>query len=113
MATELNIKDGPAQPDLELGLYPERHLTLTFATDGASLVVGLEKMKEIPDGTEFELKGYVMSEPHRNKAFTALYDVETHTGTIQLMNTVRKRRDSTPKTDPGAPTCTARDVCQT
>jgi len=96
MATELNIKDGPTKPDLELSLGPERHLTLTFATDGEALVVNLETMREIPDGTEFELKGHVMSEPHRNKAFTALYDVETHTGTIQLMDTVTKRRDRTP-----------------
>ena len=86
MATELNIKDGPTKPDLELGLYPERHLKLSFATDGEPIVLHLENMREIPDGTEFELKGQVMSEPHRNKAFTALYDVETHTGTIQLMD---------------------------
>jgi hypothetical protein len=97
MATELNIKDGPTTPDLELGLGPARHLTLTFATDGEPLVVHLETMREIPDGTEFELKGHVMSEPHRDKAFTALYDVETRTGTIQLMNTVSKRRVSTPR----------------
>jgi hypothetical protein len=97
MAAELNIKDGPTTPDLELGLGPGRHLTLTFATDGETLVVHLETMREIPDGTEFELKGHVMSEPHRNKAFTALYDVETHTGTIQLVDTVTKRRDSTPR----------------
>ncbi len=97
MATELNIKDGPATPDLELGLSPERHLTLTFATDGEPLVVHLEKMREIPDGTEFELTGHVMSEPHRNQVFTALHDVETRTGTIQLMDTVNKRRVSTPR----------------
>lgn len=49
------------------------------------------------DGTEFELTGHVMSEPHRNQAFTALYDVETHTGTIPLMDMITKRRVRTPR----------------
>ncbi len=97
MATELNIKDGPTKPDLELGLGPERHLKLSFVTDGEPVVVHLEKMREIPDGTEFELKGHVTSEPHRNKAFTALYDVETRTGTIQIDGHGHQRRDSTPR----------------
>ena len=96
MPTELNIKDGPTKPDLELVLDSERRLHLSFATDGEPIVVHLDKMKEIADGTEFELKGHVVSEPHKDKAFTALYDVETRTGTIQMMDAVTKDHDSSP-----------------
>lgn len=87
MATELNIKDGPTKPDLELAMTnPERHLHLSFATDGEQVVVHLDKMREIPDGTEFELKGHIVSEPYKSKAFMALYDVESHTGTMQVIS---------------------------
>jgi hypothetical protein len=100
MATELNIKDGPTKPDLELGLYPERHLKLSFATDGEPFVVLLDKMREIPDGTEFELKGHVMSEPHKktkpSRLSTTLRRVQARSKWTRSPKAATVRRGSNP-----------------
>ena len=85
MSAELNIKNGPTKPDLELAVSnPDRHHQVSFATDREPVEVHLDKFREIPDGTEFELKGHVVSGPYKRKAFSALYDVETRTGTIRV-----------------------------
>ena len=82
---EIKITDGPAKPDLQWAVsYPEKHLHIHFATDADPLIVHLDQMQEIADGTEFELKGHIVSEPYKNKKFTALYDLESKTGVLEV-----------------------------
>ena len=81
---ELRIVDGPTKPDLQWAVaYPERHLHIHFDTVGDAVDAHIDRLEELGDGTQFGLRGRLVSGLYKGWPFKGVYDLESRTGVIK------------------------------
>jgi hypothetical protein len=81
---ELRIVDGPQKPDLQWAVaYPDRHLHIHFETFNDAVDAHLDRLEEMGNGTQFGLRGHLVSGLYKGWPFKGVYDLETRTGIIK------------------------------
>lgn len=83
---KLRILDGPDKPGLQWSLTKPGAYNVHFRVEGDAFDAQIERMDECSDGFTFELRGQLTSGELKDRAFEAIYSIESRSGWMKVEN---------------------------